>query len=477
MQPSKNTTKTPPTAPQTRPDPHDSTPSMSIPDTRVVPPANSRAATNNSRTATGNRPENLSGQFDQAASHAFDTSGDVHRHQQQHQASYDKPQDTQPPLLDLRSQGRAFIDHQRAQARYHDVSESLSETISSLYETDRFEFTDSHLITYFKQANIPDSSISPFFSTSALAPLLMKCRPQFSATIKAILDDIKELRSTTLERQLISLSTAIGSEWQTSPPTTIKIAIFYLVDNEKLTDDSFMGLEGKTSLAGRITSFLERYYQLDTTDDRMIEVFKKCCRTGEHTLSSLQGQSISTLPGYINLIPERDMFIEMETATKYVNLWNDLWECLKLELCAGEEWIPDIDLALRRRIINNNKTHPLRQQYTTQLEPVRNWLERELRANQTAEQFEKQLGRSCGAVLDTVTRIGVAVDALHPCLLQPLDLAMIASGINSIPVPRHIPELGINEPDRRLPDVDWAGFEKLLHASYKVYMSSLSRPT
>ena len=151
MQPSKNTTKTPPTAPQTRPDSHDSTPSMPVPDTRWVPPAQSRAATNNSRTETDNRPEDLAGQFDQAASHAFDTSGDAHRHQQQHQAYYDEPRNTQPPLLDLRSQGRAFIDQQRAQARYHAVSESLSETISSLYETDRYEFTDQHLISYFKQ--------------------------------------------------------------------------------------------------------------------------------------------------------------------------------------------------------------------------------------------------------------------------------------------------------------------------------------
>ena len=132
-----------------------------------------------------------------------------------------------------------------------------------------------------------------------------------------------------------------------------------------------MGLEGKTSIAGKITTFLERYYQLDTRSPDQIEKFKECCQSGEHTLPSLQGAPISALPGYKNLIPDRDMFTREGTALQYLDLWTDLWECLKLELCSGEEWIPDIDLALRRRIINNNKTHPLRQQFTTQLESAR----------------------------------------------------------------------------------------------------------
>jgi hypothetical protein len=106
---------------------------------------------------------------------------------------------------------------------------------------------------------------------------------------------------------------------------------------------------------------------------------------------------------------------------------------LKTCLCAGVQFVPDVDLAIRRRIINGLKTHPLRQQFTVSgPEPARLWLGRYHKADEAGLVFERQAGFNCGLTLDDVGHISVGMDAIHECLLDLFSLVLMQANIGTV---------------------------------------------
>ena len=132
---------------------------------------------------------------------------------------------------------------------------------------------------------------------------------------------------------------------------------------------------------------------------------------------------------------------------------------LKTCLCAGVQFVLDVDLAVRRRIIHGLKTHPLRQQFTVSgPEPARLWLSRYHKADEAGLVFERQVGFNFGLTLDDVGHISIGMDAIHECLLDLFSLVLMQSNIGTVKVPRILPELKIFEPSRWLPDCTWPQF-------------------
>ena len=132
---------------------------------------------------------------------------------------------------------------------------------------------------------------------------------------------------------------------------------------------------------------------------------------------------------------------------------------LKSVLCSHSEITPDIDLARRRRIINGDQTHPLRQQFTASgLEPDRIWLDRYHRADSDALYFERRVDFKCELDLDDMGHISVATDALHECLHGLFDDELVKLGAETFRVPR-TNYAGVLKKDRLLPKISWQAWK------------------
>ena len=192
---------------------------------------------------------------------------------------------------------------------------------------------------------------------------------------------------------------------------------------------------------------------------------------------SLDG-SFNTQPGYLRLCVDRSVFTNAEKITEYFDTWSTLWRMLKTCLCAGVQFVPDVDLAVRRPIINGLKTHLLRQQFTvSRPEPARLWRGRYHKVDEAGLVFERQAGFNCGLSLDDVGHISIGMDAIHDCLLDLFSLVLMQSNIGTVKVPRVLPELKIFKPNRRLPDCTWAQFITVFTRTEHLYDNSLNKKT
>ena len=169
------------------------------------------------------------------------------------------------------------------------------------------------------------------------------------------------------------------------------------------------------------------------------------------------------------------IFTDESTADEYDDTWEEFWAMLKSVLCTKSEITPDIDLAQRRRIINGDPNHPLRQQFTVSgLEPDRIWLDRYRRADYAALDFEKRVGFRCGLDLDDMGHIDVATDAMHECLKKLFDDELTKLGAETITVPR-TNHAGILQKHRLLPKISWQDWKTAYCAAYRSYKSQLNK--
>ena len=151
---------------------------------------------------------------------------------------------------------------------------------------------------------------------------------------------------------------------------------------------------------------------------------------------------------------------------------------LKPCLGAGVQFVPDVDLAVRRRIIKGLKTHPLRQQFTDSgPEPVRLWLGRYHKADEAGLVFERQANFNCGLTLDDVGHISIGMDAIHECLFALFSLVLMQSNIGTVRVHRVLSGLKIFEPNRRLFDCTWSNFITVFTKTEHLYDNSLKKKT
>ena len=123
-----------------------------------------------------------------------------------------------------------------------------------------------------------------------------------------------------------------------------------------------IGLDDGSSKVCLTTTFAESYYQVLNDDLTALQIDE--CAEGKFEERSTLCGDYESAPGYQRLKAERHVFTSEDTAAAYDEIWLQLWTILKSVLCSHSEVPPDIDLARRRRIINGNQTHPLRQQFT-----------------------------------------------------------------------------------------------------------------
>ena len=166
--------------------------------------------------------------------------------------------------------------------------------------------------------------------------------------------------------------------------------MYFLTNTERITDNMLIGLDDGSSKVGLTTTFIENYYQV--CDDELFAFqLDECTEEKFHDRPTLCGDYESA-PGYQRLSAERQVFTSEDTAAAYDEIWKQLWTMLKSVLCSHSETTPDIDLARRKRIINGDQTHPLRQQFTASgLEPDRVWLDRYRRADSAASTLRGEL--------------------------------------------------------------------------------------
>ena len=119
-----------------------------------------------------------------------------------------------------------------------------------------------------------------------------------------------------------------------------------IVDKTNLTDDSCNGLDSTVSVLSTVTDFIENYYQVP---NNLLGAFEKNEVRGDKykPRPSLAG-SYETQPEYQRLVADLGVFDFLDTALAYTQHWEKLWQLLKIALCAGLEFVPDIDLVLRR---------------------------------------------------------------------------------------------------------------------------------
>ena len=305
---------------------------------------------------------------------------------------------------------------------------------------------------------------------------MLKENQDLKSYVSAFQSKISSLTGIHRMSALVALTETIFTAYQPSSPTIIKLSIHFLTNTAGLSDDAFNGLDPTASILSLITDFITNYYQVQ---NHQLAQFERDEIIAGKLISrpSLDG-SFSTQPGYLRLCADRTVFTNAEEITEYFDTWSTLWRMLKTCLCAGVQFVPDVDLAIRRRIINGLKTHPLRQQFTVSgPEPARLWLGRYHKADEAGLVFEKQAGFNCGLTLDDVGHISIGMDAIHECLLDLFSLVLMQANIGTVKVPRVLPELKIFEPNRRLPDCTWPQFITVFTKTEQLYDNSLNKKT
>ena len=386
-----------------------------------------------------------------------------------------EPKSALPALVPLPS-GTSFLQAQRLDAPASTVSESTTRLIDSVFSTDIFEYTDLPLLTWFRKHTLVADGEVPFFSTPTLAKLMLKENQDLKSYVSAFQSKISSLTGIHRMSALVALTETIFTAYQPSSPTIIKLSIHFLTNTAGLSDDAFNGLDPTASILSLITDFITNYYQVQ---NHQLAQFERDEIIAGQLISrhSLDG-SFSTQPGYLRLCADRTVFTDAAEITEYFDTWSTLWRMLKTCLCAGVQFVPDVDLAIRRRIINGLKTHPLRQQFTVSgPEPARLWLGRYHKADEAGLVFEKQAGFNCGLTLDDVGHISIGMDAIHECLLDLFSLVLMQANIGTVNVPRVLPELKIFEPNRRLPDCTWPQFITVFTKTEQLYDNSLNKKT
>ena len=354
-----------------------------------------------------------------------------------------------PTALVARSGGLGFVQTQRRETPTVTVVDSSTRLLDSLYTTDKFDYTDVVLINWFRKQQTLAQCEIPFFSTPTLAALMLKENASLRAAVKAIQASIHDQVGPERQATLVKLVEEIFRAYSPSVPTIIKLAIHFLTSDRELTEDSFNGLDSKSTILSLTTDLIERYYQVEDHDLQQFEHSE--IGNGDRFERPSLGGLYENQPGYLRLRPLREHFTIEENACRYDALWTSLWNMLKQVLCEGSPFIPDVDLALRRRFIHGLKNHPLRQQVTKHgLEPGRLWLNRYRLADDAGIAFEQMAGFTCGMRLDDVAHISIGMDAIHHCLKPIMDLVMRQLGISTLHVPRIMPELKLHEPERRL---------------------------
>ena len=387
--------------------------------------------------------------------------------------------DLEPAILTNRTGGQALIAKQRREAVSISVADSAKRILNSLYTTDVFTFTDTTLVEWFRKDNFERHqearSAVPFFSTPSLAELMLKDKPRFRRDMEACQASIATADGPELEELLIVLTEIINEYFSPSAPTLIKLSIYFLTNTERITDNMLIGLDDGSSKVGLTTTFIENYYQV--YDDDLSNFQLDECAEGKFEERSTLGGDYESAPGYQRLCAQRQVFTSENTAAAYDETWLQLWTMLKSVLCSHSEITPDIDLARRRRIINGNQTHPLRQQFTASgLEPDRVWLDRYRRADSAALDFERRVGFKCELDLDDMGHIGVATDALHECLHDLFDAELVKLGADTIKVPR-TNYAGVLNKDRLLPKISWQAWKTAYCAAYKAYKAQINKKT
>ena len=387
--------------------------------------------------------------------------------------------DLEPAILTNRTGGQALIAKQRREAVSISVADSAKRLLNSLYTTDVFTFTDTTLVEWFRKDNFERHqearSAVPFFSTPSLAELMLKDKQKFRRDMETCQASIATADGPELEELLIVLTEIINEYFSPSAPTLIKLSIYFLTNTERITDNMLIGLDDGSSKVGLTTTFIENYYQV--YDDDLSNFQLNECAEGKFEERSTLGGDYESAPGYQRLCAQRQVFTSENTAAAYDETWLQLWTMLKSVLCSHSEITPDIDLARRRRIINGNQTHPLRQQFTASgLEPDRVWLDRYRRADSAALDFERRVGFKCELDLDDMGHIGVATDALHECLHDLFDAELVKLGADTIKVPR-TNYAGVLNKDRLLPKISWQAWKTAYCAAYKAYKAQINKKT
>lgn len=385
----------------------------------------------------------------------------------------------QPLILSNRTGGQAFIAKQRREATSISVTDSVRRILNSLYTTDVFCFTDESLLEWFRKDKFVmhemQRSAAPFFSTPSLVELMLKDKPAFKARITSTQAKIPTADGPDLEELLITLTECIVEHYQTSVPTTIKLAVYLLTNTGQISDDSLIGLSDGASKVGLTTTFIENYYQVSDAD---LDDFQyNECAEGVFTERGTLDGDFESAPGYQRLCADRAVFTTETTYSAYDEVWQDFWDMLKSVLCSHANFVPDIDLAQRRRIINGDPHHPLCQQYTsTGLEPDRLLLDRLRRADAAGLDFQRRLGFSCGLDLDDIGLISIGEDSMHKAMRHEFNLVLMRRGCELIKVPR-IDHTGKMDRDRELPKVTWSDWKSLFCEAYKLYKAKLNKPS
>ena len=425
------------------------------------------------------RPMNLNHRVNMAGASA-------ERNKQGERSSPDVPPSTKNParppdgpglaaLVPLPS-GTSFLQAQRLEASTSTVSETTMRLIESIYSTDVFEYTDTNLLTWFRKHTLVADGEVPFFSTVTLAKLMLKENAELNSYISTFKAKINHLTGIHRMSALVALTETIFTHYQPSSPTIIKLSIHFLTNTEGLSDDAFNGLDSTASILSLTTDFITNYYQVEDHNLRKFDA-EEIIAGKLISRPSLHG-SFNTQPGYLRLCADRTVFTNADEITKYFDTWSNLWRMLKTCLCAGVQFVPDVDLAIRRRIINGSKTHPLRQQFTVHgPEPARLWLGRYHKADEAGLVFQNQAGFDCGLSFDDVGHISIGMDAIHDCLLDLFGLILMQQNIGTVKVPRVLPELRIFEPNRRLPDCTWPQFITVFTQAEHLFENSLTKKT
>ena len=376
-----------------------------------------------------------------------------------------------PPLVNL-SSGSSFLQAQRRDSPAMSISEQTNQLVNSVFTTDCYEWTDFNLISWFRKNQSISNGDAPFFNTAALSKLMMKENLDLKQTVATFQKTFSGLDDLRRHTSLVALTEAVFHHYQPSAPTIIKLCIFWLVEKGTQSDDCFNGLDSSASILSLVTAFIENYYQVPTHRLSIFETSE--VRSGTYKIRAPLNGKYEDQPGYVRLTAKRSVFEAEASAKAYINTWSTLWSMLKLTLCSGVEFVPDVDLATRRRVVNGLKTHPLRQQFThLGLEAARLWLSRYSKADEAGLAFEKQAGFSCGMVFDDNGHISIAMDCMHEALFETFNLVLMQSEVKTKAVPRIIPELKIFERNRRLPACTWERFCEVFTLSYDTYVDLL----
>ena len=153
----------------------------------------------------------------------------------------------EPPVLKNRKSGALFLQNQRLDAPKISTAEAYHRILSSIFTTDVFEWTDADLISWFRKfTHVDSNNNSPFFSTPALAELMVKERPSFKEDTSKFKKDLKTKKGYELDTLLIKLTETIYRAYQPSVPTLIKLAIHFCTDSSSASDDSMLGLDASS---------------------------------------------------------------------------------------------------------------------------------------------------------------------------------------------------------------------------------------